>query len=267
MTPGPLPQTRFTGPLSEIRHELGLIGLALSDVPKLFRSPHRELFIRYYLLAGLNSARTVAFRAAALGTILVGYVINVVAADAQSAIHLLVQVVLREGGPLFAALMVMAQGGVEMTGQFVRMRERSEMDGLRLLGIDPLGLFCAPCLLGIAGATVVLTLYFNIIAVLGGIVLSSLISNVSVLELAGRFLAQVAMGDIFYAMLKSVLFGLCIGMTSCYHGLLGPLHQTNGGGAHLVSRSVMQTMFFLTLVNALAAYLARGVVLFGVVRL
>lgn len=255
-----------TGFLSDIRSELGLVGLAFSGLGRMRNSPMRELFVRYYLLAGASSVGGVMARAAVLGTVLIGYVINVIAADAQSAIHLLVQVVLREGGPLFAALIVMAQGGIEVTGRFVRMRERGEMDGLRLLDIVPIDLFCAPCLLGIASATVVLTLYFNIITALGGILLSSLITDLSATELVERFLLQLRIGDICYAILKSALFGLSIGMVSCYHGLMAPLGP-GGEGSHLVSRSVMQTLFFITGTNALAAYIARGVVLFGVVRL
>lgn len=260
------PSTRTASWASSIRSEFALLCMALAALGRIRQAPARQLFLRYYLLAGAQSVNVVILRAAALGTVLIGYVINVVAADAQSAIQLLVGIVLREGGPLFAALIVMAQGGIVVTGQFVRMRERGELEGLRLLGIDPLDFFGAPCILGIAVATVVLTLYFNIITVAGGIVFSSLITDASAAELVERFLLQVRMGDIFYAMLKSTFFGLAIGMVSCYHGLLAKLRH-HGDGAHLVSRSVMQSLFFLSIINALAAYIDHGVVLFGVVRL
>ena len=254
--------SKYSGP----RAGLALLGLALRGIARLTAAPTRDLFVRYYLLAGANSVATIMVRAAVLGTLLIGYVLNVVAADAQSAIHLLVAVVLREGGPLFAALIVMAQGGIEVTGQFARMRERGELHGWRLLGIDPLEFFCAPSLLGIAAATVVLTLYFNTITVVGGILFSSLITEVSVVELVERFLLHVQITDFLYAMFKSVLFGLAIGTVSCYHGLLAPLrHQ--GDGARLISRSVMQSLFLISIINALAAYIAHGIVFFGVVRL
>lgn len=254
------------GFFSEILCALGLVGVAFSGLRHIRRMPMRKLFIRYYLLAGANSVGGVMTRAAVLGAVLIGYVINVIAADTQSAIHILVQVVLREGGPLFAALIVTVQGGIEVTGRFVSMRQRGEMDGLRLLGIEPIDFFGAPCLLGIAGATVMLTMYFNMITVLGGILLSSLITDLSVIELLERFLTQAQMGDIFYAVLKSALFGLSIGMVSCYQGLMAHLGPKDDG-SRLVSRAVMQALFFISGINALAAYLARGIVLFGVVKI
>jgi ABC-type transporter Mla maintaining outer membrane lipid asymmetry permease subunit MlaE len=257
---------RPVGFLSRIRSEYGLLGMALAGIGQLRRQPARAILLHYYMLAGASSVGQVVLRASVLGTLLIGYVINVVEADAQSAIRLMVQVVLREGGPLFAALIVMLQGGIEVTGSLVRMRERGEIDGLRLLNIDPLELFVAPCLWGVTGATVVLTLYFNIIMVVGGILLSSLIADLSVAELGERFLMQVHMGDLFYAAFKSVLFGMAIGVTSCYHGLLAPM-STLRDGSHLLSRSVMQTLLFISITNAVAAYVAHGVVFFGVVRI
>ncbi len=223
MTPSDLVRHRGWSKASGLKAELAFLVLAVSGVGRTFSSPGRELFIRYYLLAGANSSRTVMVRAAALGTLLIGYEVNVIAADAHSAIHLMVAVVLREGGPLFAAMIVMAQGGIEVTGHFAGMRERGELQSWRMLGIDPLVLFCPPSLLGITAATVVLTLYFNIVTVVGGILLSSLITEVSVAELVERFLMHVHFADFFYATFKSVLFGLAIGMVSCYHGLLAPL--------------------------------------------
>jgi phospholipid/cholesterol/gamma-HCH transport system permease protein len=241
------------------------MGSVLADVSLVTRSPWRELFIRYFMLAGIDSVRNVLIRATLVGGVLIGYVVNVVAADAQSAIRLLVMVVLREGGPIFAALIVMARGGIEITGQLVRMRERGEGQGLQLLGVDPLELFGAPCLLGIAGATVILTIYFNLLAVAGGIVLASLIADLSVVELAERFFLQVQFADFFYAIGKSAMFGVAIGAVSCYYGLIAPIHRWRDGSS-LVSRSVMLTLLLISLINAVAAYIAHGVVFFGAIH-
>ncbi len=256
---------RRPSPLTELWTELGLIGIALASIPQMLQEPARGLFRRYYMLASVESIKGVIARAALLGALLIGYVVNVIAADAQSAIRLLVAVVLREGGPLLAALIIMARVGIELTGQFVRMRERGEGQGLRLLRIEPITLFGAPCLLGMAAATVILSLYFNIVTVVGGVLLSSLIADLSVIELAERFLLQVRVGDIFYALSKSALFGLCIGTVSCYHGLMAPLNRLRDG-PKVVSRGVMQSLFLISIVNAAAAYVVHGIVLFGVVR-
>jgi phospholipid/cholesterol/gamma-HCH transport system permease protein len=251
--------------LTEMGRELGLVALALRRSTLILRPPFREVFFRYYLMSGVESLGGVATRAAMLGTLIVAYVVNVLAADAESAIHLLESVVLREIGPVFAALIVMTKAGIEITGQLARMRERGEIDGLRLLGVPPIELLVVPCLLGVAAATVMLTLYFEILAVGSGLVISSWVANLSLAELAERFLMQFKFIDLVYALGKSVFFGLCLGAVACYHGLLAPMGRSREL-PRLVSRGVMQSLFLISLLNAMMGYLVNGVLLFGIVR-
>lgn len=248
--------------IRELGGELRLVAEALRHLPILRRPPYRGIFFRFYLLAGVDALGSVVLRAALIGTLIVAYVVNVVAADADIAIHLLQSIVLREIAPTFAALIVMAQAGIETTSRFAHMREHGEIDGLRLLGIAPGPLLAVPGLLGIALATVVLSLYFAVLAVVGGIFIASGLADVTLIELAERFLLHLEFADFAYALLKSALFGLVIGAVACYHGLLAP-HSADDR-SRLVSRCVMQSLFLISLVQAVTSYIQHGVLLFGI---
>jgi phospholipid/cholesterol/gamma-HCH transport system permease protein len=248
----------------ELKGEAALIAFTLRRVPKLRQSPLRELFLRFYLLAGVESLGGIAVRAAVLGALLIGYVVNVMAADAGSAIRLLESIVVREVAPIFATLIVMAKAAIELTGQLAWMRERGETDGLALLGVMVDEFLALPCVAGIAAATAMLTLYFELLAVGGGLMIASLVADVSFTELAERFLLEFRIGDLVYALCKGILFGLLLGAVSTYHGLRAPAGERNV--ARPVSRAVMQALFVISLANGLLAYVIKGQVLFGIVR-
>src|SRR5260221_11437333 len=71
-------------------------------------------------------------------------------------------------------------------------------------------------------ATMALTFYIQALAVLGGLLLSPFIINVSFMELAGRFFELFAPVDLYYSTIKSLLFGFAIAACCCWHGLSPP---------------------------------------------
>jgi len=234
----------------------------LPGFSQLRRQPWRGLFLRYFTLTGVQAFSGIAVRAAMLGTLVIGYVINVIAADAQMAALLLV-IVLREGVPLLAALLVVAKSGVEITGQLAGMRERGEVRGLRLLGISASRLLVVPILLAITAATVVLTLYFEILAVGGGMAIAGLIMALSPLELLEHFVALASPGDLFYSLFKSAAFGFAVAAVICHFGLRAPLDRRRDLPA-TVSRAVMQCLFFIALVNTVFVYMTQGLQPLGI---
>lgn len=236
--------------------------IVLESFSELRRQPWRGLSLRYFTLAGVQAFSGVAVRAAMLGTLVIGYVINVIAADAQMAALLLVMV-LREGVPLLAALLVVAKSGVEITGQLAGMRERGELRGLGLLGISAARLLVGPILLAITTATVVLTLYFELLAVGGGMAIAGLIMALSPMELLEHFVALASPGDLGYSLFKSAAFGLAIAAVICHFGLRAPRDRRRDLPA-TVARAVMQCLFFIALVNTVFVYITQGIQPLGI---
>jgi phospholipid/cholesterol/gamma-HCH transport system permease protein len=237
----------------------------------LSRPPVRDVLVRQVERIGVATLSAMALRAAGIGTLIIAYMTYVLAADPAFAVRILVWAVLREIGPLFAVIMLVLRSGSAIAAEFALMRERGELRQLAMMGIDVRDYIVVPTVVAMAISNLVVTFYFQILAVGGGIVLSSLLMDVTLAELLEHFFNLASLWDVVYTVVKSLGFGILVGLVVSMHGLglaAGPFGRT---AAHVrlpdaVSRSVMQSIVAVMLFNAVFAYLVFGVLLFGIVR-
>lgn len=224
--------------------------------------PVAEEFARQVYFTGASATATVVVRGALVGTLIIAYVIEVLNADAALAVRILAWVVLREIGPLIAAVLVIQRSGTAVATELALMKISGELSSLRHLRIDPLDFLAVPRVLGIALANAALTVYVQIIAVGGGMLLSALVIHVSLGEMAGSFFQLASPLDLVYSMAKSLLFGAAIGVIACYYGLNPPGNSINAVPKAAIS-AVTQATLAVMLLNVVFAYLVYGSALFG----
>jgi phospholipid/cholesterol/gamma-HCH transport system permease protein len=235
---------------------------AVLNLSALGRPAVGDMFARQIQITGEATLSALVIRAAGLGTLIIAYMIDMLSADAAYAVRILIWAVLREIGPLFAAILLIMRSGTVLATEFAEMRGRGELDKLRMMGIDPIHYLVVPTLAALTVSSIVVTFYFQILAVGGGILISSLLMDVTLDELGEHFFALADLSDILYTLIKSAGFGIGIGVVLCAQGLGG----SSAPAAQIVSRSVMQSIVVVLLFNAAFAYLVFGVALFGIVR-
>jgi phospholipid/cholesterol/gamma-HCH transport system permease protein len=253
-----IPASRYEGPWGYF----ALLRDVVLNLPALARPAVRDMFARQIQITGEATLSALVIRAAGLGTLIIAYMIHILSADAAYAVRILIWAVLREIGPLFAAMMLIMRSGTMLAAEFAEMRGRGELDRLRMMGIDPLHYLVVPTVAAVTVSSIVVTFYFQILAVGGGILISALLMDVTLNELAEHFFALAGLSDILYTLIKSAGFGIGIGLVLCAQGLGG----SSASVAQIISRSVMQSIFAVLLFNAVFAYLVFGVALFGIVK-
>jgi phospholipid/cholesterol/gamma-HCH transport system permease protein len=144
---------------------------------------------------------------------------------------------LREIAPLLTALMISGRVGANNTAELGTMVVTEQIDALRALAIDPIAFLVVPRFIAIVVTLFMMTLYADALALFGaaysGLVLLQ-IEPVSFYNgLTGGLLH---VGDVADGLLKSVVFGLVIALSSCHFGL------STTGGAPGVGRSVNGTV-------------------------
>ena len=224
--------------------------------------PVMEELVRQIYFTGASATATIVVRGAFIGTLIIAYVIEVLEADAALAVKMLLWVVLREIGPLIAAVLVIQRSGTAVATELALMKISGEVDSLRHLRIDPQDHLVVPRVLGIALSLAALTLYVQFIAVGGGMVLSALVIDASFSELAGYFFLLASPLDLAYSIVKSLLFGGAIAVISCYYGLNPPGRSINAVPKAAIS-AVTQSTIAVMVINVVFAYLVYGVALFG----
>jgi phospholipid/cholesterol/gamma-HCH transport system permease protein len=134
---------------------------------------------------------------------------------------ILVMVLIKELGPFFTALVVIGRSGSGLATYIAGMKVSKEVSALRAMGIDPLDFIVMPAFAGMVVSTVCLSVYFDVVGILGGLTVSSITANTAFDISIKRFLEALAQKpwDIGLSLFKNVIFGIIIAVVSCYHGM------------------------------------------------
>lgn len=248
----------------ELEGCMQLLGHVLRRLTVLRLPPMAEQLTRQIYFSGASATAGIVTRGAFFGTLIIVYVIDVLEADAALAVKILLWVVLREIGPLLAAFLVLQRSGTAIATELALMQITGEIASLRQMRVDPRDYLVVPYVVGIAVSTAALTFYVQMIAVGGGMLLSTLVVNATFTELADSFFLLASPMDIAYSLIKSLLFGVSIALISCYHGLHPPGISINAIPKAAIS-AVTQSTLIVMLLNVVFAYLVFGEVLFGLV--
>jgi phospholipid/cholesterol/gamma-HCH transport system permease protein len=241
-----------------------LIVAMAATVPSLRQKRVRAVFWQQFIRLGLDPAASIFFRAAMLGTIIIAYVFKVLASNSGMAVDFLVFAVVREVGPLLTAILLILRSSALVTGDVLQMMRRDELARMRAMGISALVQVFLPRVAALTVACVVVTFYFELIAVFGGILLASLLLDISLEGMLTGFVETLRLVDLIYSLIKSAAFGVLLGIVPCVVALRSG--RTTADPVAVVSRSMMTTLMYVTLFNALFAYLVYGVLLFGIVK-
>jgi len=139
--------------------------------------------------------------------------------------------VVRQIGPVLAAVMVAGRVGGALAAELGTMRVTEQIDAMRALAVDPIAVLVVPRVIACTIMTPVLTLLSDITGVGGGWFFTVVLQETS----NEAYWANTAWFVDWWApimgLLKATAFGFAIGMISCYKG------YTCRGGAAGVGRA------------------------------
>lgn len=128
--------------------------------------------------------------------------------------------IIRELGPFFTSIVVIGRSGAALAAYIGNMRVAKEISALEVMGINLNQFIVMPAFLGVLISLFCLNIYFDIIAIFGGLLVAKLFVSVQFLVLAHEVVQAMSIIDIIVFIIKSVLFGAVIAIISCYQGLV-----------------------------------------------
>ncbi|QCB45287.1 ABC transporter permease [Hydrogenophaga sp. PAMC20947] len=250
------------GLLSHLHSFVLLLGQLALDLVRLLRAPWRGPWRDI-------SGHLYHFGATALPiTALVGFLIGVVLAylSAQQLkqfgadafiVNLLGVSLVRELGPMLAAILVAGRSGSAITAQIGVMRVTEELDAMRVMGI-PLGFrLVMPRALALAIAMPLISVWTTLVALLGGMVAADIALGVSPTYFVQALPSAVDVANLTLAVGKTVVFGLLIALIGCHFGLrVEPNTESLGKGT---TASVVTSITVVIIVDALFAIAFRDI--------
>ena len=244
------------------RDALRLIGQLMIDLGTLIRAPHRAPWRDF-------SGHLYQTGATALPiTALVGLLIGVVLAYLTSQqlrqygaetfiVNILGLSLIRELGPVLAAVLVAGRSGSAITAQIGVMRVNEELDAMRVMGIPHGYRLVMPRVLALAIAMPLISVWTSMAALVGGMFAADAALGISPAYFMSALPRVVPFGNFILAMSKSAVFGVLIALIGCYFGMkVKPNTESLGRGT---TSSVVTSITMVILVDALFAVLFRGV--------
>ncbi|MEP7122034.1 MAG: ABC transporter permease [Byssovorax sp.] len=144
---------------------------------------------------------------------------------------------LREIAPLLTALMINGRVGANNTAELGTMVVTEQIDALRVLAIDPIAFLIAPRIIAIIVTLFVSTIFADALALLGAAYAGQgLLGVAPEVFYNGVTSGLLGIGDVMNGLVKSVVFGIVMGLASCQYGL------GVKGGAPGVGRAVNATV-------------------------
>ena len=144
--------------------------------------------------------------------------------------------VVRELGPVLAALMIAGRVGTGIASEIGSMKVTEQLDALRAEGTDPIYKLATTRLIACVLMIPLLTVMTSGIAVLGGWVIARLYLGIDSYFYWTWAFESLRLGDVVLGLIKPAVFGFLIAMVACYAGF-----RTTGGTVG-VGRSATQSM-------------------------
>jgi phospholipid/cholesterol/gamma-HCH transport system permease protein len=142
----------------------------------------------------------------------------------------------RELGPVITSLVVAGRVGAAITAEIGSMQVTEQIDALDAMATNPVKYLVVPRLLALSLMLPILTLYADIIGILGGwLICVYKLGIPSRLYMSITFEA-LKFKDLFTGLSKTIVFGMIIAFVSCYEGF------NVEGGAEGVGRATTRSV-------------------------
>ena len=238
---------------------LGRVSLALLEcVRHPSRMPWKEISANVYR----TGAQAVGITA--LVGFLIGVVLSYLSAQQLKAygagifiINLLGISVIRELGPVLAAILVAGRSGSAMTAQIGVMRVTEEIDAMSVMGIPYTLRLVLPRVIALAISLPLIVLWTNAIAMVGGMVAARYELDISIAYFIAALPNAVPVANLWLGLAKGFVFGILIALLACHYGLrVEPNTESLGEGT---TNSVVAAITIVIIVDAIFAILFSSV--------
>ena len=156
----------------------------------------------------------------------------------------------REMGALMVAIVMAGRTGAAFAAELGSMKIREEIDSLRTFGIPAIEFLVLPRTLALLLMTPLLTLYADIVGILGGLTVGSQVMDFSALHYFEQTQSALTnMWEIYSGLFKSLAFGLIIGLVGCYKGMFTGNNSASLGKS--VTSSVVVSITLIVVCDAI----------------
>jgi len=159
----------------------------------------------------------------------------------------------RELGPMLTAVVVAGRAGAAIAAEFGSMVVTEQIEALQSLGLSPVRMLVVPRLVALIVMLPVLTVFADIISVLGGMLVAQIYAHISYDSFLASVRTTVPFSDLVRGLSKSLVFAVIIVAIGSYQGL-----GTRGGAAGVgkaTTGAVVTSIILIFIFNFALSYI------------
>jgi phospholipid/cholesterol/gamma-HCH transport system permease protein len=241
---------------------VALIGQLVLDLLQFARTPLRGPWKE--ISAAVYHAGYQALGVTALVGTLIGIVLSYLSAQQLHSfggdiylVNILGMSIVRELGPLLAAILVAGRSGSSMTAQLGVMRVTEELDAMLVMGLPHGFRLIMPKVIALAIAMPLLVIWTDAVALAGGMMAAKIELGLSPLYFLQKLPSAVPIANYWIGLGKGLVFGSLIALVACHFGLrIKPNTESLGEGTTI---SVVTAITVVILADAVFAILFSDV--------
>ena len=246
---------RFTGDLMRVTTFLGELLRALAYVCFHPRTVRWADVVSYMKRAGMDGLPIVSLISFLLGLI-IAFMSSLQLKQFGANVYvapLLAIAVVKELGPIMTAILVAGRSGSSFAAEIGTMKVNEEVDALTTMGFDPVRFLAVPKVLAAMLVVPLLTVYADIFAIAGGLVVGVLGLDLTAYTYLKDTQASLTLMDIIPSLFKAGVFALLIAGIGCQRGF-----EVRGGAEAVgtATTSAVVAALFLIIVTDSAFALA-----------
>lgn len=126
--------------------------------------------------------------------------------------------IVREIGPVITGLICAGKVGSGIGAELASMKVTEQIDAMEVSGVNPFKYIIVTRVFAITLMLPLLTVYNDVISMFGSFVGVNIKGDVSFHLYISQALAQLSFSDVIPSIIKTMAFGMAIGLISCYYG-------------------------------------------------
>jgi phospholipid/cholesterol/gamma-HCH transport system permease protein len=157
-------------------------------------------------------------------------------------------ITLREMGVLMTSIIIAGRSGSAFTAHIGTMRVNQEIDAMQAMGLNTVDTLVLPRIIGLVIALPLLTLYADIMGLLGGAIMCYFDLGTSFPVFLRELQQALKVQTLMVGLVKAPVFAFVIALVGCYEGFQVERNAASVG--LLTTRSVVESVFLVIVLDA-----------------
>jgi len=158
-------------------------------------------------------------------------------------------------GAMMASILMAGRTGASFAAELGLMQTNEEIDALRTLGVSPVEFLVIPRILALVIMMPLLTLYADLMGILGGFIVSTGLLGLNSVEYWQHTQSSITLSNLWVGLIHSFVFGVIIAVAGCFRGMQCKRSAVAVGEA--TTSAVVSAIISIVIATAIITYVCQ----------